>query len=412
VQPTIYSAAAHHVRQENIDRDALYIIEKLTQAGYLCYLVGGSVRDLLMGHTPKDFDISTSARPDEIKRLFRNCLLIGRRFRLAHIRFGRKIIEVSTFRAGDTEEDNLIIRDNCWGTAEQDVLRRDFTLNGLFYSPLDDTVIDYVDGYRDLKHRLMRTIGNPNVRFKQDPVRMLRLLKFRARFGFAMDPDTSQALIECRAEIQKSSPARLLEELLKMLESGASAPFFRLMAGSGLLACLIPSLAGFLGSHEGSKIYALLEQTDQFILKNRRRLPDRAVLVANLLYPMLEARVKKALLQGSIELRDIASLTHQLLDEILLNDVPAIPKKLRATLTFVLNTQFRLSPLEEKRPLRSRIIHHPEFPFAYQFFLIRAALDPSLETNVTHWEEWIAASLQPRRKRREGADSTAVEEIF
>ena len=183
MQPKIYSIDEHRLPHEKIDDQAYYVIMKLRNNGHKAYLVGGGVRDLLINVRPKDFDISTSATPEEVKKCFRNCILIGRRFRLAHVRFGKKIIEVATFRAGETENIDLIVRDNIWGTEEEDVLRRDFTINGLFYDPENHTIIDYVNGYEDIEKKIIRTIGNPSVRFKQDPVRMIRLLKFYARFG-------------------------------------------------------------------------------------------------------------------------------------------------------------------------------------------------------------------------------------
>ncbi len=201
----IYSPEEHALPIGLVDRHAIYVLEKLAAAGHTAYLVGGSVRDLLLGRKPKDFDISTSARPEEVKRVFRNCILIGRRFRLAHIRFGRKIIEVATFRAGDPDSDEIIVRDNIWGSPEEDALRRDFTINGLFYDPATQSIIDYVGGYLDIKKNYLRTIGQPHLRFKQDPVRMIRMLKFQARFGFEVDPDTRVALLESRHEILKSS---------------------------------------------------------------------------------------------------------------------------------------------------------------------------------------------------------------
>ena len=161
MNPKFYPFDTHKLPLEKIDPDALYVMEKLRLNGYIAYLVGGGVRDLLLGHKPKDFDISTSAEPEQIRHLFRNCILIGRRFRLAHIRFGKKIIEVSTFRSGDNETDALILRDNKWGSPEEDVLRRDFTINGLFYDSATQEVIDYVDGYADVQKQLLRTVGQP-----------------------------------------------------------------------------------------------------------------------------------------------------------------------------------------------------------------------------------------------------------
>ncbi len=226
MHPKIYYASEHDIDSTLVDPDAALVIKKLREAGFSAYLVGGSVRDLLIKKTPKDYDISTSARPEQIKQLFqKNCLLIGRRFRLAHLRFGRKIFEVSTFRTGENHSD-LILQDNIWGTEEEDVLRRDFTINGLFYDPASHHVIDYVGGWEDIHQGTLRTIGDPEVRFRQDPVRMLRFLKFRARFGFNIDPLAKKALIHCREEILKSSPARLLEELLQDVRIWSCSPFF------------------------------------------------------------------------------------------------------------------------------------------------------------------------------------------
>ena len=191
----IYHATDHDIDAAQIDKDAINIIQRLLDAGFSAYLVGGSVRDLLLKRVPKDYDISTSARPEQVKELFRRqCILIGRRFRLAHIRYGHKIFEVSTFRAGENESD-LIVQDNLWGTPEEDVMRRDFTINGLFYDPTSHTVIDYVGGWEDIHKKVLRSIGNPMVRFRQDPVRMIRLLRFTSRTGFAVDSETKEAML-------------------------------------------------------------------------------------------------------------------------------------------------------------------------------------------------------------------------
>ena len=412
MQPMKYSATAHHIRKEHIDKDALFVMARLLKAGYLCYLVGGSVRDLLMGQTPKDFDISTSARPEEIKRLFRNCLLIGRRFRLAHVRFGSKVIEVSTFRAGDAEEGNLITRDNQWGSPEEDVLRRDFTINGLFYDPRDDAVIDYVGGYQDLSRRLLRTIGNPDLRFKQDPVRMIRLAKFRARFGFAVDAESMSALSSNRMEIVKSSPARVLEELFKMLESGAAAPFIRLMASSQLLEPLWPVLYRFLQTKEGAVIYRYLEAVDQIVLRSKRNVPDRSILVATLLFPLLEHLVASKAQTKQVDIGDVASATHQLLEELLTSAFSVFPRRLRATLSFILTTQYRLTPPGEKRAQRSRVIHHPEFGYALSFLKLRSIVNAQYAEDWNHWHDMYVATRGPRRRRREQPQEESAPEIM
>ncbi len=232
-----------------IDSDADRVVRKLTRAGYKAYLVGGCVRDLLVGRTPKDFDVATSATPNEIKATFRNSRIIGRRFRLAHVFFGAKIIETATFRANprdDDDHDLLIRRDNVFGTESEDAKRRDFTINGLFYDVEREEVIDHVGGLADLDAKLVRTIGDPDIRFQEDPVRMLRAIKFAARLDFGFEPATWRALLRWRSEISKCAPPRLLEEVHRLLRGGAARRSFELMVETGVLAVLSPYLAGLL----------------------------------------------------------------------------------------------------------------------------------------------------------------------
>jgi poly(A) polymerase len=232
-----------------IDSDADRVVRKLTRAGYKAYLVGGCVRDLLVGRKPKDFDVATSATPNEIRATFRNSRIIGRRFRLAHVFFGSKIIETATFRANPREDDDhdlLIRRDNVFGTEAEDAKRRDFTINGLFYDVEREEVIDHVAGLPDLDARLMRTIGDPDIRFQEDPVRMLRAIKFAARLNFGFEPATWRALLRWRSEISKCAPPRLLEEVHRLLRGGAARRSFELLVETGTLAVLSPYLAGLL----------------------------------------------------------------------------------------------------------------------------------------------------------------------
>ena len=232
-----------------IDPDADRVVRKLTRAGYKAYLVGGCVRDLLVGKKPKDFDVATSATPNEIKATFRNSRIIGRRFRLAHVFFGSKIIETSTFRANPRDEDEidlLIRRDNVFGTETEDARRRDFTINGLFYDVEREEVIDHVGGLTDLEAKLIRTIGDPDVRFQEDPVRMLRAIKFAARLDFGFEPATWRALLRWRGEISKCAPPRLLEEIHRLMRRGAARRSFELLVETGALAVLSPHLAGLL----------------------------------------------------------------------------------------------------------------------------------------------------------------------
>ncbi len=232
-----------------IDPDADRVVRKLNRAGYKTYLVGGCVRDLLVGKTPKDFDVATSATPNEIKATFRNSRIIGRRFRLAHVFFGSKIIETSTFRANPRDEDEhdlLIRRDNVFGTETEDARRRDFTINGLFYDVEREEVIDHVGGLADLDAKLVRTIGDPEVRFQEDPVRMLRAVKFAARLDFGFEPQTWNALLRWRGEISKCAPPRLLEEIHRLMRGGACRRSFELLVETGILAILSPYLAGLM----------------------------------------------------------------------------------------------------------------------------------------------------------------------
>jgi tRNA nucleotidyltransferase/poly(A) polymerase len=232
-----------------IDPDADRVVRKLTRAGYKAYLVGGCVRDLLVGRTPKDFDVATSATPNEIKATFRNSRIIGRRFRLAHVFFGSKIIETSTFRANPRDEDDhdlLIRRDNVFGSETEDARRRDFTINGLFYDVEREEVIDHVGGLVDLEAKLVRTIGDPDIRFQEDPVRMLRAVKFAARLSFGFETNTWRALLRWRGEISKCAPPRLLEEIHRLMRGGAARRSFELLVETGVLAVLSPYLAGLL----------------------------------------------------------------------------------------------------------------------------------------------------------------------
>ena len=237
---------------QRIDADALKVVRRLQRFGYQAYLVGGCVRDMLLDCEPKDFDVATSATPDQVKKTFRNCRLIGRRFRLAHIFFGRKIIETSTFRAPpeiDPEaegQEAIIWRDNVFGTAEEDARRRDFTINGLFYDPVADEIIDTVEGLADVRAELVRTIGDPRVRFPEDPVRILRAIKFATRLQIGIEADTRRAMVEHRGLIASCAIPRVLEEIFRLLGSGHASTAFTMMHEMGVLAVLFPELTACL----------------------------------------------------------------------------------------------------------------------------------------------------------------------
>lgn len=259
-EPRIIPREEHTVSRRDIDPDALKVLYRLRQGDHVAYLVGGSVRDLLLGRRPKDFDIGTSAHPYQVKKLFRNCWIIGRRFRLAHVKFGNKVIEVATFRrqvapgeevvqdgvpAPDpttAEGQHLVHHDNTFGTPEEDALRRDFTINALVYDIATFAVIDYVGGLEDLRAGIVRSIGDPAVRLREDPVRMVRAIAIAARLNFTIEPGLLEAIRTHRQEIAKSSPPRMIEEYYKILRAGSAEKAFRMLADVGLLEPTAPEL--------------------------------------------------------------------------------------------------------------------------------------------------------------------------
>jgi poly(A) polymerase len=296
VEPIVIPRSEHALSRRDIDPDALKVLYRLKDANYVAYLVGGSVRDLLLGRQPKDFDVGTSAHPYQVKRLFRNCWIIGRRFRLAHVKFGQKIIEVATFRrqvsavadepgemeADGGERDLLIHRDNTFGTPEEDAFRRDFTINALFYDIATFSIIDYVGGLEDLKERVVRSIGDPAERFQEDPVRMLRAIALAARLDFTIDPPVAGAIRSHGAAIARSAPARLVEEYYKILRAGAAERTFRWLAEVGLLGWITPELQRGCSP----ELWESLARLDAY---RRRFGPERltnAILLGSLLVPL------------------------------------------------------------------------------------------------------------------------------
>jgi poly(A) polymerase len=305
-EPVIIAREAHSISRKQIDPDALKVLYRLHQSDHTAYLVGGSVRDLLLGRRPKDFDIGTSAHPYQIKKLFRNCWIIGRRFRLAHVRFGTKTIEVATFRRpvsreelaaadepqpetamraeGDESPDRLVHRDNTFGTPEEDAFRRDFTINALFYDIATFSIIDYTGGLDDLRAGLVRCIGDPTERFQEDPVRMLRAVAMAARLGFRIDAPIDDAISRTRGEIARSAPARLIEEFYKLLRSGASEQAFRMMAERRLLE----PIAHELQRNADARLWRSLGALDVY-RQRFEEIPDtltNAILLGSLLIPL------------------------------------------------------------------------------------------------------------------------------
>jgi poly(A) polymerase len=302
--------------------------------------------------------------------------LIGRRFRLAHIRFGRKIIEVATFRTGENVSD-LIIQDNVWGTPQEDVLRRDFTINGLFYDSSNHSIIDYVGGWEDIQQHTLRIIGEPEIRFKQDPVRLLRLLKFQARYGFKTDPDTEAAIQICHDEIVKSSPARILEEIFRMLESGAAAPFFRLLAEHNFLSILFPRFMQALRTPQGKMVFHYLACADQIHQHKGKNTLDRAVLSSCLIYPLLEQELNRQYLSKNHipHIGEITGVASALIKELLIHAFSHFPRRISSMMVSIMVAQYRITPLSGKRHYRERLLRHKDFALALKFLKLRALVD-------------------------------------
>ncbi|MDQ5988166.1 MAG: Poly(A) polymerase I [Syntrophus sp. SKADARSKE-3] len=287
INTSVIPRGEHNVSRKQLSRNAIFALYRLRDHGYIAYLVGGCVRDLLLSRTPKDFDIATNATPEQIKRLFRNCRLIGRRFRLAHLQFRDETIEVSTFRSAATseedgvgeserqsgpirhlkDEDGMVLRDNIFGTPMEDALRRDFTINALAYNIADFSVIDVTNGIADLKQRIIRPIGDPTVRFIEDPVRMIRAVRFAATLRFTIERETWEILCSRSSTITRAAPARLYEEILKLFLLGSARPIFILLDRSGLLAALLPWLDRWLHEHAGASaiIHSTLERIDALV---------------------------------------------------------------------------------------------------------------------------------------------------
>lgn len=401
MNPISYQLSEHGIQKEQIDKDALFVISRLKQAGFDAYAVGGCVRDLLLGRTPKDFDITTNAKPEEIKRLFRSCLLIGKRFRLAHIRFHHNhIIEVATFRSGSTDTDDLIVRDNTWGTEEEDALRRDFTINGLFYDIDNETIIDYVGGFRDIQKKILRTIGDPYIRFKQDPVRMIRLLKFQARFGMQVEGRTQEALHESISEIEKSAPARVLEEIFRMLESGYSHDFFTFMTQSGLLGHILPHLSNFLKGRSKQRIYRYLLASDQLIISKQQTF-KREVLFASLIYPRIEWELEKYFTKHDEPCKPahIQQALHYFFDPLVEN-FRHFPRRMKTTIAYVIQYQFKLTPLTPQKLKKPRFLSHQDFGLVLDFLRIRSEIKPKLKPQLDYWKERYQKS-RPSKKEHE-----------
>jgi len=363
VQPRLYSVDLDDGR---VDVNAEKVVQRLLRNGHEAYLVGGCVRDLLLGRSPKDFDVATSARPDDVRGLFRNSRIIGRRFRLVHVLFGAgRVIETATFRrspqtdSASNGDDLLIRRDNVFGEAHEDAMRRDFTINGLFYDVERRRVLDWVGGMHDIERRIVHTIGDPVVRFQEDPVRILRAIRFVARLDLGMMPDTYDAIVQCRGALAMAARPRLFEEVLRLLRSGASHRAIWLAWETGVLDVLLPELAAYLYDSDGgaSAVWALLTALDRRIAEHS--IPDDIVLwCVLLLEPMREASA------GS---RDRVAATGDFLEPLV--DRLNVPRRIADAMRRIVAALPRLEAGRSGRFDRSRL-----YPLARQVLEVRRSV--------------------------------------
>jgi len=401
----------HTVSRASIDHNALKVLYRLNQAGYTAYLVGGGVRDLLLDRKPKDFDVATSAHPHQIKALFRNCMLIGRRFRLAHIRFRDMIIETSTFRkpgldAADQGTDGKHTkhkRTNTFGTPEEDVQMRDFTINGLFYDIENFTVIDHVGGQKDLQRKLIRCIGNPHKRFPDDPVRMLRAVRFASRLGFSIEKKTLRAIVKHRAELKNAAPARLIEEIYRFFGFGTSQAAFRLLKETKLLSILLPVLDKQLRGTRSTKtsLWKYLEAFDE--MQPGKDVQRETAILAALAYPLFEARLQKASKQEQTVLHQ--DLAREVLREFL-EPLP-VPRRVVDSLTRAFAAQRRFIDPKGRFSKRRFVLQH-SFPDA---LFVRELNLRAQGKNIGELKRWASLRqqfLKETMKNEESKPDTAT----
>ena len=400
-EPRIIPRAEHTISRGNIAENALKVLYRLKSAGFESYLVGGGVRDLLLGREPKDFDVATDATPEEVRGLFRNCRLIGRRFRLAHVHFGREIIEVATFRGAHQGEeggqvaDGMILRDNVYGSLEEDAWRRDFTINSLYYNIRDFSVVDYTGGMADLEAGLLRVIGDSGQRYREDPVRMLRAVRFAAKLGFRIHPESEEPLFALGECLEAVPPARLFDEILKLFLSGHGAASFELLRHYDLFGHLFPLTERCLAEEEGGFPHTMvlrgLENTDARVLLDKPVTP--AFLFAVLLWEPVHARSLSLQAEGMNELQALQAAGEQVVVES--NRHISLPKRFSLQSREIWAMQARLARRSGKRA--ARLLETARFRAAYDFLLLRAESgDEQLQELASWWTDYQQADEAAR----------------
>ncbi|GAA0372522.1 polynucleotide adenylyltransferase PcnB [Bowmanella denitrificans] len=407
--PAIVPRAEHGISRKDISENALKVLYRLHNAGFQAHLVGGCVRDLLLGLHPKDFDVATDAEPEQIKALFRNCRLIGRRFRLAHVVFGREVIEVATFRGhhqSQTDEvddklskhsdEGLILRDNVFGSIEEDAQRRDFTCNAMYYSIADFSVTDFAGGMQALKERKIRLIGDPETRYREDPVRMLRAARFAAKLDMQIAPEAGNIIPELAPLLANIPPARLFEEVLKLFLSGKGLETYHLLQRYGLFGQLFPQLQPMLkvsGSKECQFVEQVLINTDERVNNDQRVTP--AFIYAALLWYPVEQRSQQLQAESGLSGQDAFNMAmndvlHKQLQRIM------IPKRFTLPIRDIWMLQHRLSRRFGRRAYQ--MLEHPKFRAGYDFLLLRAGIEGGeLESLANWWTEFQDVDAEQRK---------------
>jgi poly(A) polymerase len=409
-EPRIVPRDGHGISRKDISPNALRVLYRLREGGFASYLVGGAVRDLLIGGHPKDFDVATDASPEQVKSLFRNCRLIGRRFRLAHVVYGREIIEVATFRANEDDGsgsremglEGRIHRDNVYGTIEDDAVRRDFTANALYYTVEDFSVRDYVGGFEDVQARVLKLIGDPEQRYREDPVRMLRAVRLSAKLDFSIDAAAAEQIPLLAPLLTGAAPARLFDECLKMFMAGHAEKSFLSLERHGLLPALFPETARALDTNRSGALRATLIQalrsTDARIAEDKPVTP--AFLFAALLWPAY-CRELAVLQKAGV---DPLVAQQRAADRVTLHQAEriALPRRFSLPMQEIWLLQPRFSQRLRKRVFR--LLAHPRFRAAFDFLELRLSGNPEIADDVAFWREaqlqspeHLAEALGPSR---------------
>jgi poly(A) polymerase len=422
-EPKIVPFEEHGVSRDRISYGARKVCDLLQGAGHSAYVVGGAVRDLMLGVTPKDFDVATDAHPEEVHRLMRRSRMIGRRFKLVHAVFNDEVVEVSTFRSSAPaevdEESGRVLRDNVYGNREQDAARRDFTVNALYYDPANEAVLDYHKGVADLRKRTLRMIGDPRVRFREDPVRMLRAVRLAAKLDFAIDARTRGPIKEMAPLLDEVPPARVFDEMLKLLLSGHASACLTRLRGEGLHHGVLPLLDVILEQPLGERFVTLaLAQTDDRVRSDRGVSP--AFLFAALLWHEVLAAWKAREAGGEKSIPALFVAMDDVLDKQ--TDKLAIPRRLTTTMKEIWSVQPRFEQRSGRRPYA--LLEHPRCRAAYDFLMLRADSGEAPAELVDWWRRFQDANHEERaemllptpagekskrrRRRRGGARGTGA----